>query len=41
MVDAFVLAELDSTRHGSGWADLVFGDLTLYEGTCRHAQALR
>jgi hypothetical protein len=41
MIDAFVEAELESTRHGAAYSDLVFGDLTLYEGSCRHAKALR
>ena len=41
MVDAFVEADLGSTRHGALWADFVLGDLSLYDGSCRHARALR
>jgi hypothetical protein len=41
MVEAFVLGELDSPLYGAQYAGAVFGDLTLYEGECRHAKALR
>jgi hypothetical protein len=41
MIAAFVLAEVDSARFGRLYADLVGGNLSLYEGDDAHAKAYR
>jgi hypothetical protein len=41
MIDAFVLAELESSRHGGFYRGLVDGDLSRYRGDGELARALR
>jgi hypothetical protein len=41
MIEAFVMAELESSRHGQPYPQLVLGDLSRYEGPTPLASALR
>jgi hypothetical protein len=41
MIEAFVLAELESSRHGQPYPQLALGDLSRYEGPTPLASALR